>query len=120
MPRDNQPEQPSDVTDLVLGVLSLVDQFGSILSQRGRDFRRTERGRRLERSLSSLLGDVSKTRKQGAQFLSSAMDRLLATLDRARAETQGARGKPRHNGKPRRKPPATPSRVRKSAPPPRS
>jgi hypothetical protein len=94
MPNKNKPEQSADVGDILLGLVSLVEQFGSILSQRGQDFRRTERGRQVEQSLSGLLGELSRTQKEGVNLLTSAVDRLLLTVNRYNHSTNG-----NHNGK---------------------
>lgn len=97
MPINNKPDR-SDVGDILLGLLSLVDQFSSILSQRGQDFRRTERGRQVEQSLSGLLGELSRTQKEGVNLLTSAVDRLLSTVNRFNHSTNGSHN---HNGKSR-------------------
>jgi hypothetical protein len=103
MPNDNKPERPADLGDILLGLLSLVDQFGSILAQRGQDFRQTDRGRKVEQSLSGVLGELSRTQKEGVNLLSSAVDRLLATVNRYNQSGNGhqngrngsGRGRPR-------------------------
>ena len=96
MPNKNKPDRSADVGDILLGLLSLVEQFGSILSQRGQDFRRTERGREVEHSLSGLLEELSRTQKEGVNLLTSAVDRLLSTVNRYNHSTNGSHN---HNGK---------------------
>jgi hypothetical protein len=96
MPNKNKPERSADAGDILLGLLSLVDQFGSILSQRGQDFRRTERGRQVEHSLSGLLEELSLTQREGVNLLTSAVDRLLSTVNRYNHSTNGSHN---HNGK---------------------
>lgn len=108
MTKDNKPERPTDFANILLGVLSLVNQFDSILSQRGRDFRRTERGRDLEKSLSGLFGDLSQAQTEGAQLLNTVMDRLLTTVNRYNANGGGNGAAPRRNGKAARKQPTAP------------
>ena len=117
MPNKNKPERPADVGDILLGLLSLVDQFGSILSQRGQDFRRTERGRQVEHSLSGLLEELSRTQQEGVSLLTSAVDRLLSTVNRYNHSTNGSQN---HNGKgqPQRRKGA-PKKKKKSTPPAR-
>jgi hypothetical protein len=91
MLKDNQPERPADVGDLLLGILSLADQFGSVLTQRGRDFRRTERGRQVEQSLTRLWSGLSQTQQDSLKLATAGLDRLLAAVNRY---NQPANGKP--------------------------
>jgi hypothetical protein len=104
MLKDNQPERPADVGDLLLGILSLADQFGSVLTQRGRDFRCTERGRQVEQSLSSLWSGLSQTHRDSLKFASEGLDRLLAAVNRYNLTG---------NGKPAPKPSTTAANARK-------
>ena len=104
MQKDNQPERPADVGDLLLGILSLADQFGSVLTQRGRDFRRTDRGRQVEQSLTSLWSGLSQSQRDGLKFVTAGMDRLLSAVNRYNQTA---------NGKPTPKPAAAAANARK-------
>ena len=97
MLNDKKAEQPANAGDILLGLVSLVDQFGSLLSQRGRDFRQTERGQQVDRSLSAVFGDLSRSQQDGVNLLNSALDRLLAALNRQNGAPADAN--PKDNGK---------------------
>ena len=117
MPNNNKPDRQADVGDIVLGLVSLVDQFGSILSQRGRDFRQTERGRQVDRSISAALGELSRTQKDGVTLLTSVVDRLLSAVNRhngANGNGGGPGSPPRANGRARKKKARHPVPPRKS------
>ena len=117
MPNNNKPDRQADVGDIVLGLVSLVDQFGSILSQRGRDFRQTERGRQVDRSISAVLGELSRTQKDGVTLLTSVVDRLLSAVNRhngANGSGGGSGRPPRANGRARKKKGRPPVAPRKS------
>jgi hypothetical protein len=92
MPNKNKLDRPVDVGDILLGLVSLVDQFSSILSQRGQDFRRTERGRHVEQSLSGFFGELSRMQQEGVNLLTGAVDRLYSAIDQYNHSNN------RHNG----------------------
>jgi hypothetical protein len=118
MANNSKPDRPADVGDVLLGLVSFVDQFSSILSQRGQDFRRTQRGHQVEQSLSDLLGVLSRMQEGGVNLLTTGVDRLLSAVNQYNQSTNGhkngaAKGKAqtsRRGGAPekknaRRKPP---------------
>ncbi len=81
MTKDNQPAPPPDLMDLAYGVLSVVDQFRSILFERGRQYRQSLRGRKLEPSLTGIFAGLGEGQAPGANPVLSAMDNLLRALN---------------------------------------
>lgn len=81
MPRENKPERPFDLTDVFFGLISLVDQFGSVLYERGKEYRGTVRGKQMERSFSGLIANLDQKQRQGMTMIMSAMDSVLSTLN---------------------------------------
>ena len=96
MSNQNKPDRPILIGDIVLGLVSLVDQFGTVLSERGRDFRQTERGRQMDRSLSAMFGDLASKQSEGLNTVNSILDRLLAAVK----QHNGSNGSNGHNGSP--------------------
>jgi hypothetical protein len=68
-------------TDLVFGLLSIVDQFGTILFERGKEFRQSSRGRELEQSLSGMFEDLDKANRQGLDFISATLDEIVRSIN---------------------------------------
>ncbi|NIR65968.1 MAG: hypothetical protein GWN61_17200 [candidate division Zixibacteria bacterium] len=64
-------------SDILFGFLSVIDQFSSVIIERGREFRKTDKGKAIAESLHSLNGLMDKTQKDSINSLSSLMDVLL-------------------------------------------
>jgi len=81
MPKNNSPPEPLEVADVLFGLLSLVDQFRTVLSERGQEYRQTQQGRELERSLSGLLARLNERQQQGVNLIASTMDKVLWAVE---------------------------------------
>jgi hypothetical protein len=68
------------VTDYVFGVLSVLDQFGSVIRERGREFRDSEEGRQLRAGLEGLYRNLEERERATLQVVLSSLDGLLATI----------------------------------------
>jgi hypothetical protein len=80
MTDDNKKEPSLDPTDVLYGLLSIVDQFGTILHERGREFRETDRGRHAEKTLSGLMGNLDEQHKKSVTTIVRGMDTLIKTF----------------------------------------
>jgi hypothetical protein len=93
---DDEDEMASDgVTDYVFGVLSVIDQFGSVIRERGREFRESAEGRQLTAGLDGLFRNLEDRERATLQVVLTSLDGLLATiadLDKSFDGTQS------HNG----------------------
>ena len=100
MTKDSQPPAQPDVMDLAYGVLSVVDQFRSILFERGREYRQSVRGRKLEGPLAGILAGLGQSQERGAATVLSAMDSLLEALNACNQSLtgQGLNGNGKMNG----------------------
>lgn len=98
MSNQNKPERPILIGDIVLGLVSLVDQFGTVLSERGRDFRQTERGRQFDQSLSASLGDLTAKQDDGLKVLNVVLDRLLSAVNQFNSAAANGNGNGNGNG----------------------
>src|SRR4051812_47391672 len=52
----NQVAKTDDMSDLVLGVLSIVDQFSSVLRQRGKEYRKSSAGQAVVQKMEGVFG----------------------------------------------------------------
>jgi hypothetical protein len=68
------------VSDYVFGVLSVLDQFGSVIRERGREFRESEEGRQLRAGLDGLYKNLEDRERATLQVVLASLDGLLATI----------------------------------------
>ena len=54
--RENQAPEGDDTSDLVLGVISIVEQFSSVLRQRGKEYRKSTAGQAVVRKMEGVFG----------------------------------------------------------------
>jgi hypothetical protein len=68
------------VTDYVYGFLSVLDQFGSVIRERGREFRESEEGRQLKAGLDGFYRTLEDRERATLQVVLSSLDGLLTTI----------------------------------------
>ena len=91
---DTVPPRDS-VTDYVYGFLSVLDQFGSVIRERGREFRESEEGRQLRAGLDGFYRTLEDRERATLQVVLSSLDGLLTTIADIDESFDGA---PRRNG----------------------
>jgi hypothetical protein len=69
--------------DIIYGFLSVVDQFGSVLKERGREYRNSRRGRRLAKDLSGMFSALDQTQRDALQLTLASLDGLVKTIEQA-------------------------------------
>jgi len=74
LPDEQHNTEPTDRADLLFGLVSLVDQFGGVLKERGKDFRKTEEGQQLSAQLGAIYRNLGRREKD-------VLDTVLSTLD---------------------------------------
>lgn len=67
-------------TDYVYGLLSVLDQFGGVIRERGREFRESQEGRRLTAGLDGVYRNLEERERATLQVVLSSLDGLLTTL----------------------------------------
>lgn len=67
-------------TDYVFGVLSVLEQFGSVIRERGREFRESEQGRQLRAGLDGLYRSLEERERTTLSVVLRSLDGLLATI----------------------------------------
>jgi hypothetical protein len=89
-------------TDVLYGVLSILDQFAGVLRERGREYRSTRQGRRVRLNVEGLARSLGTPGKDVLQVLVSTLDNIIRTVQdleqnlTTRNGENGARG---HNGR---------------------
>jgi hypothetical protein len=68
--------------DIIYGLLSVVDQFGSVLRDRGREFRKSARGRRVAKDLDQVVAALDDTQQQVLQLTIASLDSLVKAIQR--------------------------------------
>jgi len=77
-----EPTQPKtrERADVLFGLVSLVDQFGSVLKERGKDFRQTPEGRRLDTQLTEVYQGLGAREKEVLDVVLATVNDILARL----------------------------------------
>jgi hypothetical protein len=98
------PETTMDknfTSDVLYGMLSVLDQFGSVLRERGREYRKSNEGRQVADDLRGLYASLGEREKEALDLLLSSLDGLLKTVkdfDRSLGGTNGSNGTNGTNG----------------------
>ena len=84
--------------DIIYGFLSIVDQFGSVLKERGREYRNSRRGRRLAKDLGGIFSALDQTQQDALQLTLASLDGLVKVMQQANHNL--APDGPVNNGRP--------------------
>ena len=91
-------EMARDPSDILFGVLSVIDQFGSVIRERGREFRESEEGRRLKESIDGAYQGLEERERATLQVVLSSLDGLLQTIQDLDASLDGHARRNGQNG----------------------
>lgn len=69
--------------DIIYGFLSVVDQFGSVLRERGREYRNSRRGKRLAKDLGGMFSALDQTQQDALQLTLASLDGLVKAIEQA-------------------------------------
>jgi hypothetical protein len=67
-------------TDYLYGLLSVLDQFGGVIRERGREFRESAEGQQLKAGLDGVYSGLEEREQATLQVVLNSLDGLLATL----------------------------------------
>lgn len=76
-------------SDIIFGFLSLLDQFSSVLIERGKEYRKSERGRQVEKSLDEVFSALEETQGEILDTALSSLDVLLEGMQGVNASLDG-------------------------------
>jgi hypothetical protein len=68
-------------SDIVFGFLSLLDQFSSVLIERGKEYRNSTQGRQLEESFDGVLSALDQKQKEVLDLAISSLEVLLEGIE---------------------------------------
>lgn len=81
-----------NTSDLLYGLFSIIDQFGHVLSEKGREYRKTDKGRQMETLFNDVFDELGIQQKKSFDFLFSSFDDLIGLL-RSYNNGNGSNGK---------------------------
>lgn len=79
-PMKETPDDRNDATDMLFGLVSLIDQFGSVLRERGREYRQSEDGRQLGDRVDGLFQRLDRREQDFLSSLLTSMDGLVKAV----------------------------------------
>ena len=81
MPRtDDKSEDPDYATDLLYGVLSVVNQFGGVLRERGQEYRNSHAGKLLGAQIENIYRGVNERERNVLDVVLASLDELVNTI----------------------------------------
>ena len=108
VPTEDHSEDRGFASDLLYGFLSVVNQFGGVLRERGLEYRNSKEGQRLAEQLEGFYRDLGEREKKVLEAILVSLDGLAKTIKDIDAGLNGADGhdqakptsnkKSRHNG----------------------
>jgi len=80
-------------SDLIYGVLSILDQFGNVLRERGREYRSSKNGTEAELSVEDFYQNLGEREKEVLDVVLSSLDGALKTVHDLDRNLGGSNGK---------------------------
>jgi hypothetical protein len=81
MPETEKPnEDPEYPTDLLYGVLSVVNQFGGVLRERGQEYRKSNIGKLLSARIDSMYSGINERERTILDVVLTSLDQLVTTI----------------------------------------
>lgn len=74
------PMGKDTVSDIILGFISLIDQFGTVLVERGKEYRSSERGRQITHTFDRLVADLDKKNQVMLKTALGSLDGILKAV----------------------------------------
>lgn len=76
-----QGKDAQDVTlDIFFGVISILDQFGTVLRERGKEYRTSKDGQELERKLEAFYHNLDRQQQTTLEMMLHSMDQMVKFL----------------------------------------
>lgn len=97
-PMDDQPDKRNDAADMLFGLISLIDQFGSVLRERGQEYRKSEDGRALGDRFAGIFERLDKREQDFLTTLLNSMDGLIRTVRDIDDRLSNSNGEDKGNG----------------------
>jgi hypothetical protein len=91
-PTDDKKEDPEYPTDLLYGVLSVLNQFGGVLRERGQEYRSSPVGKVLGEQIGAMYRGVNERERNVLDIILTSIDGLASTLRTLDADLNAANG----------------------------
>lgn len=78
--------------ELLYGVASILGQFGTLLYERGKEFRSSDEGRQLEQQVDKFYAQLSTQQQQVFNLLLTSLEQLVTAVQDCDRKLQGANG----------------------------
>jgi hypothetical protein len=93
MPKaDDKTEDPQYPTDLLYGVLSVVNQFGGVLRERGQEYRTSRVGKLLGEQIENMYRGINERERNILDVVLTSLDALASTIRNLDADLHGPNG----------------------------
>lgn len=87
--RKNSDMKKDITSDIMYGFLSILDQFGSVLAERGKEYRNSIGGKQVSKSIDNILSELDNQQREGIKFALSSVDSLLKLVHGYNSALQG-------------------------------
>ncbi len=98
VPMEKEPENRTEATDMLFGLISLIDQFGSVLRERGQEYRKSEDGHQLSHQFEGLFQRLDRREQDFLSTLLTSMDGLIKTVRDIDDRLNNSNGEDKANG----------------------
>ena len=78
--------------DLLFGLVSILDQFGGVLQERGKDYRKTEEGRKIGAEMARFYQALGQREKRILDTALASLELLIGRVREAEEQMKGRRG----------------------------
>lgn len=95
MPKAEKTVDQNLASDIFYGFVSILDQFGNVLRERGREYRESSQGRHLKQNIEGLYAELGDKERETLDVILSSLDGLLRTVrdfDQSLGRTNGNSG----------------------------
>ncbi len=92
-PESERTMDKNFTSDLFYGLLSIVDQFGNVLRERGREYRNSESGQQAELDIEGLYARLGKKEKETLDVVLSSLDDVLKMVRDFNRSLNGSNGR---------------------------
>jgi len=91
-PTDDKRQDPEYPTDLLYGVLSVLNQFGGVLRERGQEYRSSPVGKVLGEQIGAMYRGINERERNVLDIILTSIDGLASTLRTLDADLNAANG----------------------------
>ena len=98
VPNEGKAVDETLATDLFYGFVSILDQFRGVLRERGREYRKSRKGKHLRLDIEGLYASFGQQEKQTLDVVASALDGIVTKIkdfDQTLSRGNGGNGRPR-------------------------